>query len=46
MFNLDTIKGNNILDTLQLTPQKFDRFKISVPSRVISKMVNIMKSKL
>ncbi len=46
MFNLDTIKGNNILDTLQLTPQKFDRFKISVPSHVISKMVNIMKSKL
>ena len=46
MFNLNTIKGNNVLDTLQLTPQKFDRFKISVPSNVISKMVTIMKSKL
>ena len=46
MFNLNTIKGNNVLDTLQLTPQKFDSFKISVPSNVISKMVIIMKSKL
>ena len=43
MFNLDTIKGNNVLDTLQLIPQKFDRFKISFPSNVISKMVIIMK---
>ena len=31
MFNLDTIKGNNVLDNLRLTPQKFDRLKISVP---------------
>ncbi|MGB1941959.1 MAG: hypothetical protein ACPH7I_03040 [Flavobacteriaceae bacterium] len=27
----DTIEGNNVLDTLQLTTQKFDRIEISAP---------------
>lgn len=34
MINLDTIKGNNFLDNLQLTTQKFDIFEISDPSDV------------
>ena len=37
MINLETIKGNNVLYTLQLTTQKFDSFEISAPSNVTSK---------
>ena len=31
----DTIKGNNVLDSLQLTTQKFDRIEIPAPFDVI-----------
>ena len=31
----DTIEGNNLLDTLQLTTQKFDRTEVSAPFDVI-----------
>ena len=31
----DTIEGNNVLDSLQLTTQKFDRIEISAPFDVI-----------
>lgn len=36
MINLDTIKGNNVWETLQFTTQKFDSFEISAPSNVTS----------
>ena len=31
----DTIKGNNVLDSLQLTTQKFDLIEIPAPFYVI-----------
>jgi len=31
----DTIEGNNVLDSLQLTTQKFDRIEIPAPFDVI-----------
>lgn len=42
----DTIEGNNLLDTLQLTTQKFDRIEISAPFDVILEKGNHSEIKI